>query len=115
MERVKKMKKLLFLLFFGFTAQADSWCDIKSVATKAVLSTYQGVCNQKLFGGPWGNPADTTHVPNLTKQSEVDALIVADAMRSTARAAKLTKIKTACSSQTAGLMKDMCDFVLDGQ
>lgn len=104
--------KFIILFLFTQTASAALFCDIKDIKTAAVLNTYEGVCDQRKFGGPWGDAANTVHVVNTTKQKQLDdEKIVRDAKEAT-RATRMTRIKAGCAT-AVGLTKDLCDQIAD--
>lgn len=105
------MKYILLGFFLSGSAMAD-WCDIKDLESGKVLHTYLGKCSQNRFGGPWGDVEETAHVANLTKQAEEDAKNAAHEAKKTARSNRLQRIKGQCNGAN-GLLKELCDLVLD--
>jgi hypothetical protein len=106
------LMKYILLFTASISASAAQWCDVKSVKTGAVLHTYEGLCDQRKFGGTWGDPALTIHAVNLVKQKEIDDAAAAQASREAVRAARIARIRTQCAS-AVGLVKEICDQILD--
>jgi hypothetical protein len=102
---------LFGLLIFTAAAFAD-WCDVKDIKTSAVLYTYEGACDQHRFGGPWGSPAETTHVVNTTKQKQIDDAKVVEDLKKQQRDLRRARLQTFCASLSGG-QRDMCDELLD--
>ncbi len=104
---------LLFLVSLANAQSVPQWCDIVDNTSAQVLNTYAGVCNQKQFGGPWGDPLQTHHVVNTTKAASDTSAAQAAATAQATRAARVARIKTACAAMT-GPQADICNQVVDG-
>lgn len=101
--------KLLFIFALTASANAAEWCDIKDLKTQEVLWAYSFVdgsaCNQSRFNGAFGDKAQTVHVVNSRKKTEME-------LKEKAAADRLTRLKSQCSVE-AGITKDMCEALVE--
>lgn len=104
--------KLVILAFFLPQLCLADWCDIKDKKTNVVQYTYEGPCDQRKFGGPWGDPAQTVHVVNTTKQKELDDKKADEDQKNQKRDQRRARLETQCAAAT-GLLKEICDQLLD--
>jgi hypothetical protein len=101
----------MFFLFLPMYVMAD-WCDIQDRKTKQVLNTYEGQCDQRKFGGPWGEKESTVHVPNTRKQKEIEDRAALEAAKQSERNARILRLRETCP-KAEGMQKDICDQILN--
>lgn len=101
---------MIYILLFSFMTNAE-WCDLKDKSGK-VLHTYEGACGTQKFGGPW---SDAQQVPNTARQKEEDDKKVEREKKEKDRGDRRKRLEQACASADAGLLKELCDEVLDAR
>lgn len=106
------MRFLILALIFSASAQAE-WCDIVDKKSKTVLSTYEGRCQQKMYGGPWGDSRFTEHVVNTTKQKQIDAEKIEREQKEAAQSARLKRISEGCAKIKDEVLLDICNEIVD--
>lgn len=100
----------LLALLFSFSAMAQ-WCDLKDPKSGDVVYTYEGACGTQKFGGPW---SDAVQSENKTKQKEVDDRKKDTAEKLKTKGERRKRLSEECA-KAEGLVKELCDEVLDAR